>query len=302
MKVVADPLAFAPSRPLARLGDYAALVRPRIAVMVLVTVTLGGLLAADSLVPSWVLIHAVVATALVTASASILNQWLECATDAQMPRTANRPLPSGRVVPREAFVLGVVTAALGFAYMLAAVPHALATAVTAFTFASYVFAYTPLKTRTTLNTLVGAVPGAMPPVIGWTSVTGTLDAGAVALFLIVFVWQIPHFLAIAWRYRDEYGRAGLRMLPVGDRTGDRTAQQMLLYALALVPVSLVPVQIGIAGPMYAVVAGLFGALFLWPIGRFQKERSVAVARRVLRASLVYLPGVLVALLLSKFWV
>lgn len=299
---VAGPLALTPSRPLARLSDFAALVRPRIAVMVLVTVTLGGLLAADSLVPSWVLIHAVLATALVTAAASILNQWLERGTDGRMSRTANRPLPAGRVAPRDALVLGLAATFLGFAYMLVAVPHPLTFGVTAFTFVSYVFAYTPLKTRTTLNTLVGAVPGAMPPVIGWTAVTGTLDAGAVALFLIVFVWQIPHFLAIAWRYRDEYGGAGLRMLPVGDRTGDRTAQQMLLYGLALVPVSLVPVQIGIAGPMYAVVAGLFGALFLWPIGRFQKERSVAVARRVLRASLVYLPGVLVALLLSKFWV
>ncbi len=299
---VAEPLVLSPSRPFARAAYYAALVRPRIAVMVLVTVTLGGLLAADNLVPSPTLLHAVLATALVTAAASILNQWLERDTDALMMRTANRPLPTGRVAPRDALVIGSAMAVLGFAYMLAAVPHPLAAWVTAFTFFSYVFVYTPLKTRTTLNTLVGAVPGAMPPVIGWTAVTGRIDAGAVALFLIVFIWQVPHFLAIAWRYRDDYGRAGLRMLPVGDRTGDRTAQQMLLYGLALVPVSLVPVQIGIAGPMYAVAAGLFGALFLWPIGRFQKERSVSVARRVLRASLVYLPGVLAALLLSKYWV
>jgi protoheme IX farnesyltransferase len=180
------------------------------------------------------------------------------------------------------------------------VPHPLAAGVTAFTFASYLGLYTPAKRRTTLNTLIGAVPGALPPVIGWTAVTGRLDVGALALFLIVFVWQVPHFLAIAWMYRDDYAKAGLKMLSVGDRKAERTAQQMLLYGLALVPVSLAPANLGLAGPAYAVGAGVLGAYFLWPIARFQGDRSVPAARRVLKASLVYLPGVLGLLLLAKF--
>jgi protoheme IX farnesyltransferase len=184
--------------------------------------------------------------------------------------------------------------------MLLAVPHPLAAGVTAFTLVSYVGVYTPAKRLTTLNTLVGAVPGALPPVIGWTAVTGRLDVGALALFLIVFVWQVPHFLAIAWMYRDDYAHAGLKMLTVGDRKAERTAQQMLLYGLALVPVSLAPANLGLAGPGYAVGAGVLGAYFLWPIARFQGERSVTAARRVLKASLVYLPVVLGLLLLSKF--
>ena len=284
-----------------RWADVAALVRPRVALMVLVTVLLGGLLAADSFVPSLVLWHAVLATGLVTAGASILNQWLERRTDAAMARTEDRPLVTGRIRSLDGFVLGWVLALGGLAYMLAAVPNALATGVTAFTFLAYVFVYTPLKRITTLNTLIGAVPGALPPVIGWTAVRGEFDAGALALFLIVFVWQIPHFLAIAWMYRDEYAAAGLRMLTVGDRRGERTAQQMLLYGLALVPVSLTPVQIGLAGPTYAVGAGVLAALFLWPIARFQRNRSVAAARSVLKASLIYLPGALGMLLASKYW-
>jgi protoheme IX farnesyltransferase len=183
--------------------------------------------------------------------------------------------------------------------MLLAVPHPLAAGVTAFTFAAYVGLYTPLKRVTTLNTLIGAVPGALPPVIGWTAVTGRLDAGALVLFLIVFVWQVPHFLAIAWMYRDDYARAGMKMLTVGDRKAEQTARQMLLYGLALVPVSLAPVQLGLAGPAYAAGAAALGGYFLWPIARFQGDRTVPAARRVLRASLVYLPGVLCLLLLSK---
>jgi protoheme IX farnesyltransferase len=245
------------------------------------------------------LVHAVLATGLVTAAASVLNQWLERHTDARMKRTANRPLPAGRIGGREAVALGLGLLVAGLAYMLLAVPHPLAAGVTAFTFAAYVGLYTPLKRVTTLNTLIGAVPGALPPVIGWAAVSGRLDAGALALFLIVFVWQVPHFLAIAWMYRDDYARAGMKMLSVGDRKAERTAQQMLLYGLALVPVSLVPAQLGLAGPGYVLGAATLGAFFLWPIARFQGDRTVPAARRVLKASLVYLPGVLCLLLMSK---
>jgi protoheme IX farnesyltransferase len=302
MKATAAPLVLEPvaALPLARPADYLALVRPRVAVMVLVTVLIGGLLAGDSLVPSAGLVHAVLATGLVTAAASVLNQWMECCTDARMKRTANRPLPAGRLTSREVVGFGLALLVTGLAYMLLAVPHPLAAGVTAFTFLAYIGLYTPLKRLTTLNTLIGAVPGALPPVIGWTAVRGRLDAGAMVLFLIVFVWQVPHFLAIAWMYRDDYARAGLKMLSVGDRRAERTAQQMLLYGLALVPVSLTPVQLGLAGPAYAAGAAALGAYFLWPIARFQGDRTVPAARRVLKASLVYLPGVLALLLMSKF--
>jgi len=298
---VAATLELAPALPQARWADLAALIRLRVAVMVLITVLLGGLLAAESAVPSLALLHAVLATGLVTAGASILNQVIERRTDATMPRTQDRPIAAGRIRPIDGFVLGWTLALGGLTYMLVAVPSPVAAGVTAFTFFAYVFIYTPLKRRTTLNTLIGAVPGALPPVIGWTAVRGELDLGALAIFLIVFVWQVPHFLAIAWMYRDQYAKAGLRMLTVGDRKGERTAQQMLLYGLALVPVSLTPVQMGFAGSTYAVGAGLFAVYFLWPIARFQRDRSVEMARRVMRASLIYLPGVLGMLLASKYW-
>jgi protoheme IX farnesyltransferase len=300
MKLSAEPLVLAPAVPLTRTADYLALVRPRMAVMILVTVLMGGLLAAESPVPSAALIHAVFATGLVTMAASMLNQWLERGTDGQMNRTANRPLPAGRLGGREVFVLGVSLAVVGFAYMLLAVPQPLAAGVTAFTFVSYLGLYTPLKRLTTLNTLVGAVPGALPPVIGWVAVRGRLDAGALLVFLILFVWQVPHFLAIAWMYREDYARAGLKMLSVGDAKARRTAHQMLLYGLALVPVSLAPAQIGMGGPAYAFGAALLGCWFLWPIARFQGDRSTGAARRVLRASLVYLPGIYGLLLVAKF--
>jgi protoheme IX farnesyltransferase len=298
MRDVAGPLVLAV--PQSRVADYLTLVRPRIAFMVLVTVLLGGLLAGDTLVPSADLVHAVFATGLVTAAASILNQWLERHTDGQMERTANRPLPAGRLTGIEVLALGVVFAIGGLAYMLVAVPHALAAGVTAFTFVSYLGLYTPLKRLTTLNTLVGAVPGALPPVIGWVAVRGRLDSGAILLFLILFVWQVPHFLAIAWMYREDYARAGLKMLTVDDRRATRTAHQMLLYGLALVPVSLAPAQVGMGGPAYAIGAAALGCFFLWPIARFQGDRSIPAARRVLRASLVYLPGIYGLLLIAKF--
>jgi len=283
-----------------RFGDYLQLVRPRVAVMVLVTVALGGWLAAPGLLPPMALWHAVLGVGLVTAGASILNQLLERDTDARMHRTRHRPLPAGRLGAYEVLTLGSTAGVTGFVYLALTVPDPAAALVTALTFILYVFAYTPTKRTTSLNTLIGAVPGALPPVIGWTAVTGRIDAGAVALFLLVFVWQVPHFLAIAWMYREDYRSAGLKMLPVDDPHGDVTARQMLLYGLTLVPVSLWPLALGLAGPGYAAGAILLALAFLWPIGTFRRRRSIAAARRVLRASLVYLPGILVLLLTSKY--
>jgi protoheme IX farnesyltransferase len=304
MKVVATalpttaPVLTSSAPPLAesRLGDYLELVRPRMTLLVLFTVAVGAFLAAPGAVEPALLLQAVFGTGLVAAGASCLNQLLERHTDALMRRTENRPLPAGRLQPPVVLTFGVVLTVAGLVCLLLREP--LAAAVAAFTFATYVFLYTPLKRRTPLNTLVGAVPGALPPVIGWTAVRGSLDAGAVALFLIVFLWQVPHFLAIAWIYRDQYASAGLKMLPVLDRDGSRTGREMMRYCVMLLPVSLVPAALGLAGFVYGVGAVLLGMMFLNAALGFVRTASAREARRVLRASLLYLPALLALLLLD----
>lgn len=281
-----------------RAADYLALTKPRIAVLVLFTVAAGALLAAGRAVDPVVLVHTVLGTALVAAGASALNQWLEKDSDARMRRTADRPLPAGRLQPIEVLVFGVALGAGGLLYLALALNKPYAALVAAVTFACYVGVYTPLKPLTSLNTLVGAVPGALPPVIGWTAVRGTIDAEAIALFLIVFLWQVPHFLAIAWMYRDEYARAGLCMLPCVDPDGRMTGQQMIVYCLALIPASLTPAMLGAAGPLYAAGAVVLGLGFLLRAVAFRRGHSHTRARRVLRASLLYLPGLLLLLLLD----
>jgi protoheme IX farnesyltransferase len=282
-----------------RWGDYLALTKPRVAVLVLFTVGAGVLLASAPALPLALLFHAVFGTALVAAGASALNQYLERHSDARMRRTQDRPLPAGRLQPLEVLAFGVLLGCGGVVYLLLALPAPGAALAAAFTFVCYVAVYTPLKGRTTLNTLVGAVPGAMPPVIGWCAVTGEVTTGALTLFVILFLWQVPHFLAIAWMYRDEYARAGLCMLPVIDPDGRLTGRQMVLYCLALIPVSLGPVLLDSAGVLYTGGALLLGLYFLRHALRFQAGRSTAQARRVLRVSLVYLPGLLALLLLDR---
>jgi protoheme IX farnesyltransferase len=281
--------------------DFVELTKPRIAVLVLFTVAAGALVAQRGAPDLTLLLNTLVGTALVAAAASALNQLLERQSDALMRRTENRPLPAGRLQPAEVLVFGIVLAVAGLTWLALTARHPLAVVVAAFTLFSYVFVYTPLKRHTTLNTLVGAVPGALPPVIGWAAVAGTLDREIVALFLIVFLWQIPHFLAIAWIYREDYARAGLRMLPVADAEGAMTGLQMLSYCLALVPVSLLPVLFRQAGPVYGAGALLLGIGFTAAAVGFLRETSNANARRVLHASLVYLP-LLLALLLFETWI
>jgi heme o synthase len=278
--------------------DFVELTKPRIALLVLFTVAIGALLARPHTPDVGQLLHTLIGTALVAASASALNHLLERHTDARMRRTENRPLPTGRLQPAEVLCFGVGLGVGGLAYLALTCRHPLAVLVAAFTLLSYVFVYTPLKGKTTLNTLIGAVPGALPPVIGWTSVTGTLDTGAVFVFLILFLWQVPHFLAIAWMYRHDYARAGLKMLPVVDPDGTATARQMILYCLALTPVSLAPVLYQQAGWLYGLGALLLGGGFLGACLGFALDRSHAQARRVLHASLIYLPAIL-ALLLAE---
>jgi len=281
-----------------RLADYLALTKPRMGVMILFTVAAGAWLASRGEANPAIMFHTLLGTALVVAGASALNQVLERFSDGLMARTENRPLPAGRLAAAEGWIFGLILAIIGLSYLSLMLHNRLAALVAGLAFVSYVFVYTPLKKITSLNTLVGAVPGALPPVIGWTAVTGAFDAGAAVLFLIVFLWQVPHFLAIARIYRDDYARAGLRMLPVVDRRGDMTSRQMVTYCLVLIPASLLPVLLGQAGTLYLLGALLLGLGFLASAVGFLRERSVVRARRVLKTSLLYLPALFTLLLVN----
>jgi protoheme IX farnesyltransferase len=298
MKAATIPAEAIPlARP--RVAEYVALTKPRVAVLVLFTVAAGAMLAGGPEVSPVVVLHAVLGTALVAAGASALNQWLERHSDARMRRTQGRPLPAGRLLPAEALTFGLFLGLTGVVYLACTLSHPAAAAVAAFTFAAYVGVYTPLKSRTSLNTLVGAVPGALPPIIGWCAVRGSINVEAVNLFFILFLWQVPHFLAIAWIYREEYARAGLCMLPVGDRDGRRTAQQMVLYCLTLLSISLTPAVVGGAGLLYVAGALVLGLGFVASTLSFQRKRSVRKARLVLHVSLFYLPALFALLLLDR---
>jgi len=276
---------------------YVSLTKPRIVAMVLVTVGVGFLLGARKSAHPATFSLTLLGTALVASSASALNQWMERARDARMRRTANRALPRGRVNSAEATVFGVGLGVLGTLILLAGA-NLLAAAVALATLLLYVLVYTPLKPRTTLNTAIGAIPGALPPVIGWAGATGTVGIEAFALFLIVFLWQFPHFLAIAWLYREDYARGGMRMLPQVDPHGALTARQAATYALALIPAGLLPAVIGLAGPLYFGGAFALGLFYLLSAVRFWASVSEATARQLLRTSFVYLPTLLLLLVLN----
>lgn len=283
-----------------RMADYLELTKPRVGLLVLFTVAVGSCLAARGVPNVAGLLNTLFGTALVVGGACALNQFLERHSDVLMHRTENRPLPAGRLQAGEVLAFGLLLGVSGVVYLALSLRQPTAALVAALAFVSYVFIYTPLKRVTTLNTLVGAVPGALPPVIGWTAVTGSVGSEVAVLFLILFLWQVPHFLAIAWIYREDYARAGLQMLPVVDRTGGMTGRQMVSYCLALLAMSLMPVFLGVAGPIYLAGATFLGLGFLvYTIG-FIRARSVCQARRVLRASLIYLPVLLALLLVDSF--
>ena len=237
------------------------------------------------------MLQAVAGTALVAAGAAVLNQVAERDTDALMRRTRGRALPDGRVPPGDARLFGIVLSAGGLA-LLAALPHLLAAGLALATLILYLAVYTPLKRRTPLATLVGAVPGALPPLIGWTAAHGSISLGGAALFAIVFLWQIPHFMAIAWMYRDDYAKAGFPMLPVVDPAGRRAGRQAVVYAAALIPVSVVPALAGVSGTAYLVAALALGIVLLWLAIRFAATRTDRSARRLFFGSITYLPVLL----------
>jgi protoheme IX farnesyltransferase len=283
-----------------RLADFVALTKPRLNLLVLVTTLAGLYLASPSGVALPILFHTLVGTALVAGGAAALNQVWERETDGLMRRTRTRPLPGGRLGAREGTGFGMLLGAAGLAQLAFGV-NVTSAAVAAATLVSYVLVYTPLTRRPPLATLVGAVPGALPPVIGWTAATGRITLPALVLFGIVFFWQMPHFFAIAWLHRDDYTRAGIPLLPVLEPDGRRTGQQALMYAAALWPVSLLPAVVGLAGGKYLVVATALGLLFIWLSALFARERSMPAARRLFLFSITYLPLLLGALVADRFW-
>ena len=280
------------------LGDLVTLTKPRVVLMIVLT-TLVGYYVGLTGAPDWTrLLHPAIGTVLAAGGTLALNQYWERDVDARMERTRTRPLPDGRLMPLEALTFGGAITALGIVYLAAFVGMAPA-AVTFATFVLYLFAYTPLKLRTALCTIIGAVPGALPPVTGWVAARDDAGAGAWILFGILFLWQLPHTLAIARLYREDYARAGVRLLPVIDPEGTSTERQIVTGCLALLGVSLLPTLIGLAGVVYFVGALALGLGFVMLGVRQVLAPSVDGARRVLFASLLYLPALLTLLAVDK---
>lgn len=284
-----------------RFGDFVALTKPRLNLLVLVTAAGGLYLAAPEGVPLPLLLHTMLGTALVAGGAAAFNQVWERKTDALMKRTRARPVPAGRLRASEGVWFALALSVAGVADLALAV-NGLCAAVAALTLLTYVVIYTPMKRRSSLATLVGAVPGALPPVIGWTAVTGAVTVEPLVLFGIVFLWQMPHFLAIAWMFRDEYAAAGIPMLPVLEPDGRRTGRQALFYSAALWPVSLMPTLVGLAGGFYIAIATILGAILIAIAARFARDRSSASARQLFLFSITYLPLLWGALVADRLWI
>ena len=280
------------------LRDLFELVKARLTLLVLLTTAVGFYLGAEGPINRAALLHTVLGTALAAAGAAALNQWWEHKLDALMQRTQLRPVPAGRMQPTEALGIGAALSIFGVTY-LAIICNALSAALAAITIIIYIFAYTPLKLVSTFNTALGAVPGAIPPMIGWAAARGTLNAGAWMLFAILFLWQLPHFFAIAWMYRDDYARAGFQMISSDDRTGERSASQSVFFCMLLFVVAGLPAFLGIATILYLMAELILGAVFIAVAMRFLRTRAPLDARRLFFTSIIYLPLLLGALVLGK---
>jgi len=281
-----------------RAADFLELTKPRITLLVLATTMVGFYLAAPASIPLALLSHTLLGIGLVAGGASALNMWLERRPDSLMRRTAGRPLPSGRLQSGHALSFALVLSGAGLVYLFLWVNH-LTSALAVITLLTYLFLYTPLKTRTWLCTLVGAVPGALPPILGWIAATGKISLGGILLFVIVFLWQLPHFYAIGWMYREDYARAGFPMLPVIDTTGRRTGWQASACILALILVTLLPTAAGLAGFLYLAGAVLSGICFLVCGVLFARLRDFVSARRLFVVSVFYLPLLMALLVIDK---
>jgi heme o synthase len=277
---------------------FADLVKARLTMLVLLTMMVGFYSGWQGPMNFALMFNALVGTALVAAGAAALNQLLEREYDARMRRTQNRPLPSGRLQPTTVMLFGGICSVAGLAY-LALLVNLLTSVLGAVTLVSYLFIYTPLKRVTWLNTAIGAVPGALPPLMGWTAARGELNGEGWALFAILFFWQLPHFFAIAWIYRDEYAKAGFKMLPGVDADGRRTAQQAVSNTIALMAVSLCPFVFKMTGTLYLAGAIVLGAGFLWCAIQFSRQLTLARARQLFFASIIYLPLLLALMVWNK---
>lgn len=286
MKTGADAVALPAAR--GRASDFIALAKPRLNFLVVVSAVAGYVMAGGDTSNAVRLMLTIVGTGLVAGGASAFNQVIEREPDGLMRRTRMRPVPDGRLQPGESLVFAAATSLAGLAILGAGV-NLLSAAVALATLLTYAVVYTPLKRRSPLSTVVGAIPGALPPVIGWAAARDSLSQGAWVLFGIVFLWQLPHFLAIAWIYREDYARAGFPMLPVIEPDGRSTGRQATLYCAALLPVSLAPTLIGMTGTVYFVGALILTLLFLGLTLRFARTRAVPDARRLFFGSIIYLP-------------
>ena len=280
-----------------RLGSYFQLTKPRLNLLVLTTTFVGAFVATEGPLDLPRFFHGMMGTAMVAGGSSALNMYLERELDGRMARTAGRPLPAGRLAAWEALAFGLLLSLVG-AVWLAVLVNPLTAALGLVSMGVYVLAYTPMKVRSTFNTAVGAISGALPPVMGWTAIRGTLDVEAAVLFAILFLWQHPHFFALAWMYRADYERGGYAMLPRYDRDGALSGRLMVLFSLALIPASLALTLTGLTGLWYAGGALLLSGLNLWKSLSFVKERTTENARAVFRASILYLPALLCLMMLD----
>jgi len=279
-------------------ADFSELVKARLTLLVLLTTAVGFYLGAEEPINYLGLFHVVFGTAAAAAGAAALNQWWERKLDGLMHRTRMRPVPAGRMRPIDALLLGGGLSILGVGY-LAVLCNALSALLAAITIAIYIFGYTPLKRVTTFNTALGAVPGALPPMIGWTAARGTIEAGAWSLFAIIFLWQLPHFFAIAWMHRDDYARAGFRMISSDDRSGERSASQSVFFCILLLVIAGLPAFLGIVSSIYLPAELALGGAFIAVAMRFLRTRTSADARLLFFTSIIYLPLLLTALILTK---
>lgn len=298
MKASAAPITAPETAERPGLGVFLELTKARLTSLVLLTTLVGFYAGEVGTINYLLLLHTLLGTALVAGGAAALNQFLEREHDARMPRTRSRPLPSGRIQPETALIFGAACAGIGLIYLAIAV-NLLTSFLGAVTLACYLFVYTPLKRVTSLNTLIGAIPGALPPLMGWTAVRGEVTGEGWSLFAILFFWQLPHFLAIAWIYREEYAQAGYVMLPGIDPDGHRTGRQTISHTLGLLPLSLCPFIFNLAGKIYLVGALGLGLTFLWFAIQFSRHLTNGQARKLFFWSILYLPLLLGLMVFDK---
>lgn len=282
----------------AMVKDYLELSKARIVFMVVLTTLAGFLMASAGSVQPLLLIHTLIGTAFVAAGTNALNQWWERDLDKKMKRTCRRPLPDGRITPTAAFVFATAISIIGIAYLWV-LSGALASILSFVTLTSYLFAYTPLKRITPHSLLIGAVPGAIPPMIGWAAVRGSLDAGAWVLFAILFLWQLPHFLAIGWMYKDDYARAGFHVVSVDDEEGRTSGLQAMVYTVALLLISVIPSMLGMSGMAYLAGALVTGIAFVASSVAFANARNMRTAKYLFFISILYLPLIMSLLVINR---